>query len=113
MQKRYGDNEIAIAFTYRRKGKLLNCKYRDITKRFWQEKDAEKILYGLDDIEGASDIVIVEGEIDMLSMEEAGIYNCVSVPDGAPPKVSQKDLPPEDQVLPTLQILDPVIFIIL
>ena len=24
-----------------------------------QEKDAEKILYGLDDIEGASDIVIV------------------------------------------------------
>ncbi|KAK1573049.1 hypothetical protein Q3G72_033084 [Acer saccharum] len=97
MQKRYGDNEIAIAFTYRRKGKLLNCKYRDITKRFWQEKDAEKILYGLDDIEGASDIVIVEGEIDMLSMEEAGIYNCVSVPDGAPPKVSQKDLPPEDQ----------------
>ncbi|KAI9198728.1 hypothetical protein LWI28_021268 [Acer negundo] len=97
MQKRYGHNEIAIAFTYRRKGKLLNCKYRDITKRFWQEKDAEKILYGLDDIEGASDIVIVEGEIDMLSMEEAGIYNCVSVPDGAPPKVSQKDLPPEDQ----------------
>ncbi|KAK3188776.1 hypothetical protein Dsin_028337 [Dipteronia sinensis] len=97
MQKRYGDNEVAIAFTYRRKGKLLNCKYRDITKRFWQEKDAEKILYGLDDIEGASDIVIVEGEIDMLSMEEAGIYNCVSVPDGAPSKVSQKDLPPEDQ----------------
>ncbi|KAK2661230.1 hypothetical protein Ddye_007763 [Dipteronia dyeriana] len=97
MQKKYGDNEIAIAFTYRRKGKLINCKYRDIAKRFWQEKDAEKILYGLDDIEGASDIVIVEGEIDMLSMEEAGIYNCVSVPDGAPPNVSQKDLPPEDQ----------------
>ncbi|KAK2658257.1 hypothetical protein Ddye_004790 [Dipteronia dyeriana] len=97
MQKKYGDNEISIAFTYRRKGKLLNCKYRDIAKRFWQEKDAEKILYGLDDIEGASDIVIVEGEIDMLSMEEAGIYNCVSVPDGAPPNVSQKDLPPEDQ----------------
>ncbi|KAK4852087.1 hypothetical protein QYF36_021025 [Acer negundo] len=97
MQKRYGDNEIAIAFTYRQKGKLLNCKYRDINKRFWQENDAEKILYGLDDIEGASDIVIVEGEIDMLSMEEAGIYNCVSVPDGAPPKVSQNNLPSEDQ----------------
>ncbi|KAL5771847.1 hypothetical protein ACOSP7_011456 [Xanthoceras sorbifolium] len=97
MQKRYGDDEVAIAFTYRRKEKLSNCKYRDITKRFWQEKDAEKILYGLDDIEGASDIIIVEGEIDKLSMEEAGIYNCVSVPDGAPPTVSQKDLPPEDK----------------
>lgn len=40
----------------------------------------------------------VEGEIDKLAMEEAGFHNCVSVPDGAPPKVSSKDLPPEEQV---------------
>lgn len=31
-------------------------------------------------------------------MEEAGFRNCVSVPDGAPPKVSTKDLPSQDQV---------------
>ncbi|TYH70514.1 hypothetical protein ES332_D05G122600v1 [Gossypium tomentosum] len=96
MQKRSGD-EIAIAFTYWRKGELVNCKYRDIAKRFWQEKDTEKILYGLDDIADASDIIIVEGEMDKLAMEEAGFCNCVSVPDGAPPSVSEKEVPAEEQ----------------
>ena len=41
----------------------------------------------------------VEGEIDKLSLEEAGFYNCVSVPDGAPPKVSEKISIPEEEVL--------------
>ncbi|KAJ4982412.1 hypothetical protein NE237_033249 [Protea cynaroides] len=95
MQK--SGRELAIAFTYRRNGKLVNCKYRDINKRFWQERDAEKILYGLDDVKESSDIIIVEGEIDKLSMEEAGFRNCVSVPDGAPQKVSNKELPSIDK----------------
>jgi twinkle protein len=63
----------------------------------YQEANTEKILYGLDDIKRARDIIIVEGEIDKLSMEEAGYRNCVSVPDGAPPKVSSK-LPDKDQL---------------
>ncbi|KAI3697526.1 hypothetical protein L6452_30619 [Arctium lappa] len=96
MQRRY-ENRIVIAFTYRRKGELVSCKYRDLEKKFWQESDTEKILYGLDDIEGASDIIIVEGEMDKLAMEEAGFRNCVSVPDGAPPKVSSKELPSHEQ----------------
>ncbi|KAM1213090.1 hypothetical protein PS2_004548 [Malus domestica] len=96
MQKSTGD-QIAIAFPYRRDGKLVSCKYRDIDKKFWQEKDTEKIFYGLDDIKGTNDIIIVEGEIDKLAMEEAGFRNCVSVPDGAPPKVSSKELPPEEK----------------
>ncbi|XP_057465094.1 primase homolog protein-like [Actinidia eriantha] len=58
-----------------------------------QEKGTEKILYGLDDIEEADEIIIVEGEIDKLSMEEAGFLNCLSVPDGAPQKLSTKELP--------------------
>lgn len=36
-------------------------------------------------------------------MEEAGFCNCVSVPDGAPPKVSSKELPPEEKVCITLR----------
>ncbi|KAJ0016468.1 hypothetical protein Pint_11353 [Pistacia integerrima] len=43
------------------------------------EKDTEKVFYGLDDIEGESDIIIVEGEIDKLSMEEVALRNCVGV----------------------------------
>lgn len=98
MQRRNeNEKEIAIAFPYRRNGSIVSCKYRTIQKHFWQEKDTEKIVYGADDIKEASDIIIVEGEIDKLSMEEAGYCNCVSVPDGAPAKVSKKDIPSEEE----------------
>ncbi|KAJ1414365.1 TOPRIM domain [Sesbania bispinosa] len=95
-QRKY-DDQIVIAFTYRRKGALISCKYRDINKNFWQEANTEKIFYGLDDIVGQSDIIIVEGEMDKLAIEEAGFRNCVSVPDGAPPSVSSKELPPPEK----------------
>ncbi|KAG5005868.1 hypothetical protein JHK85_024410 [Glycine max] len=90
--------EIVIAFPYHQNGGLISCKYRDINKMFWQEANTEKIFYGLDDIVGHNDIIIVEGEMDKLAMEEAGFFNCVSVPDGAPPSVSSKEeLPPQDK----------------
>ena len=58
---------------------------------------AEKILYGLDDITGHSEIIIVEGEMDKLAMMEAGIRNVVSVPDGAPSRVKEGDIPPQEK----------------
>ncbi|XP_061357008.1 primase homolog protein-like [Gastrolobium bilobum] len=88
-----GDQTV-IAFTYKQNGLLVGCKYRTMDKRFWQGKGSDKILYGIDDISHAAEIIIVEGEIDKLSLEEAGFRNCVSVPGGAPGKVSSKDLPP-------------------
>ncbi|KAL5731540.1 DNA helicase [Ranunculus cassubicifolius] len=36
MQKT-GSEQVAIAFTYRRNGVLVSCKYRDINKKFWQK----------------------------------------------------------------------------
>ncbi|XP_071696883.1 uncharacterized protein [Rutidosis leptorrhynchoides] len=92
------DDKKVIAFTYRRNGELVKCKFRSITKKeFWQAKHGRSILYGLDDIKEGHDIVIVEGEIDKLSMDEAGILNCVSVPDGAPQKLSNARIPSEKQ----------------
>ncbi|XP_024984446.1 primase homolog protein-like isoform X2 [Cynara cardunculus var. scolymus] len=83
------DDKNVIAYTYRRNGELVNCKFRSITSRkFWQAKHGERILYGVDGIKEGNEIIIVEGEIDKLSMEQAGILNCVSVPDGAPQQVS-------------------------
>ena len=49
-----------------------------------QVKGAEKVLYGLDDVKTAGEIIIVEGEMDKLALEEAGMTNVLSVPDGAP-----------------------------
>lgn len=37
-------------------------------------------------------------------MEEAGFRNCVSVPDGAPPSVSPKELPPNQEVCVNFKI---------
>lgn len=74
----------AIRFPYYRGGELVNIKSRDSQKNFRMESGAERIFYGLDDCAGADTFIIVEGEIDKLSIEVAGFLNCVSVPDGAP-----------------------------
>ncbi|KAK1612414.1 hypothetical protein QYE76_036087 [Lolium multiflorum] len=95
VSQRKWNNKLVIAFTYRRDKVLVGCKYRELSKKYSQERNTEKILYGLDDIKQARVVIIVEGEIDKLSMEEAGYRNCVSVPDGAPPQVSNK-LPDKD-----------------
>ena len=44
-----------------------------------QVKGAEKVLFGLDDVVGTQEIVMVEGEMDKLALEEAGFKNVVSV----------------------------------
>jgi twinkle protein len=72
-----------IQFNYYKNAELINIKYRDAEKNFKLVKDAERILYGLDDIKNKEEIIIVEGEIDKLSFYEAGFKNCVSVPNGA------------------------------
>jgi twinkle protein len=72
----------AVCFPYYRGEEFINAKYRDREKNFRMEAGAERILYGLNDI--AAHCVIVEGEMDKLSVEVAGITACVSVPDGAP-----------------------------
>lgn len=72
-----------IAFPYYRNNELINVKYRDKDKNFRSFGGAERILYGMDDIENDY-LIWVEGEIDKLSVEVAGLKSCVSVPDGAP-----------------------------
>lgn len=73
----------AIQFPYFRDGECVNIKSRDNEKHFRMESGAERILYGMDQVEGTT-LIIVEGEIDKLSIQTVGFNNCVSVPDGAP-----------------------------
>lgn len=72
-----------IQFNYYKDSELINVKYRDAKKNFKLVKDAERILYGIDDLKGCEEAIIVEGEVDKLSFYEAGYKNCVSVPNGA------------------------------
>lgn len=77
-----GEEVSVIMFNYYVNGVLINIKYRDGRKNFKMYKGAQKTFYNIDSIKGKDSCVIVEGEVDALSMHEAGITNVVSVPNG-------------------------------
>jgi twinkle protein len=76
-------NENAIHFNYFMGGELTNIKYRDARKNFKLVSGAEKVFYNIDATVGFEYCIIVEGEMDVLALHEAGITNAISVPNGA------------------------------
>ena len=72
-----------IKFNYFMGGELINVKYRDARKNFKLYKGAEKVFYNIDSVVGFDYCVIVEGEMDVLALHEAGVTNAISVPNGA------------------------------
>ena len=78
-----GKVEHAIQFNYFVGDQLVNVKYRDGRKNFKLYKGAEKVFYNINSIVGYEYCVIVEGEMDVLALHEAGVTNAVSVPNGA------------------------------
>jgi len=75
--------ENTIKFNYFMGDQLINVKYRDGRKNFKLFKGAEKIFYNINSVVGYDSCVIVEGEMDVLALHEAGIKNVISVPNGA------------------------------
>ncbi len=75
-----------IVFPYYKYGELVNVKYRtnlgNGKKKFCQEKDTEKTLYGMDLVKDTDTLIWVEGEMDVLALAEQGIF-AVSIPQGA------------------------------
>jgi len=78
-----GKQENTIQFNYFIGDQLINVKYRDGRKNFKLYKGAEKVFYNINSIVGYDTCVIVEGEMDVLALHEAGIKNAISVPNGA------------------------------
>jgi twinkle protein len=78
-----GKSENTIQFNYYMGDQLINIKYRDGRKNFKLYKGAEKVFYNINSIVGYDACVIVEGEMDVLAMHEAGVKNVISVPNGA------------------------------
>lgn len=74
---------VVICFPYLNDGELENFKFRGPEKSFKMNKGSKLTFYNKDSLRDEDSAVIVEGEIDCLSMIEAKIYNCVSVPNGA------------------------------
>lgn len=84
------DDKGNIVFPFYRDNVLTYLKYRvprkhlkeDKSPKEWQFPNGEPILFGMDMTTFNKPLVIVEGEIDCLSMYEAGVTNVVSVPCG-------------------------------
>lgn len=64
--------ENCIGFPYFRDGELVNIKYRDSKKNFRMTKDAELIFFNLPSIADKKYCIVTEGEIDCMSLYEAG-----------------------------------------
>jgi twinkle protein len=88
-----------IGFPYYRDGALVAAKYRSFPEKdFTQDSGGAHDFFGIDHVDTTKPLIIVEGEIDALTLMEAGIVNAVSVPSGAPIKVADgKVLPSEDK----------------
>ena len=78
-----GYNDRWIQFPFYKNNEVVNIKSRTADKQFRQSKNAEKCFYRFDSMVGMETIIITEGEMDALSLVEAGYNNVVSVPDGA------------------------------
>ena len=77
-----------IVFPFTWGDDLIYVKYRKPMKpakkdpKEWQEPDTRPILFGMDLCDFSMPLIITEGEIDALSLREAGVTNVVSVPSG-------------------------------
>lgn len=82
-----------IVFPFIRDGHSVGEKYRGANKRFWQKPGGVKTFMNADVLSdpalkrGDTNLVIVEGEVDLLTALQCGFPHTVSVPDGAPPEV--------------------------
>lgn len=72
-----------ICFPYFFNDKLVNIKFRGPQKSFKLVSGAELIFWNLDCLSKFEDVIIVEGEIDALTLVQAGFDNVMSVPNGA------------------------------
>jgi len=85
-----GREILCAGFPYIEPGadSVYAVKFRGIEEKGFVSEGAAHTFYGIERVKIGEPIVISEGEIDSLSIREAGIMNSVSVPNGAPIKVS-------------------------
>ena len=85
----------SIGFVY---GDKEAVKWRSIEGKHFTQDGAARTFWRIEDVDDSEIIVIVEGEADCLATACAGVNNVVSVPNGAPVKVSARTIDPEEDV---------------
>ena len=79
----YGREANTVQFHYMLHGERVNTKYRTGDKQFKMVSGARLIPWNIDAIEGKTECIVTEGEMDAISFVEAGFDNVISVPNGA------------------------------
>ena len=88
----YGRRVIGFPY-YDDKGFIVAVKQRATTEKRFYCEGSPTTFFGLRHLNKGDDLIIVEGEMDVLALAEVGI-KAISVPNGAPEKIS--DGPAED-----------------
>lgn len=83
ISEKYESGKKWILFPFVRDGEWVNIKQRSLDKDFRLTKDAELTLFHFEGVAGKKRIAITEGEIDAMSIYEAGFFDVCSVPNGA------------------------------
>jgi twinkle protein len=92
-QRFFGDSgkQDAIGFIYGDPRKPQAIKWRSTTKKEFTQQGAARSFYGLAQLtDEDTDFIVCEGEMDAIALASVGI-RAVSVPNGAPQKVSDRD----------------------
>lgn len=90
IQKYFGQ-ELFLGFPYFMYGEKepVNVKWRCVDEKdFRQEKDAMPVMYNLPLWANEKEVIICEGEIDVMSFNECGIFTATTLSDGA---INEKD----------------------
>lgn len=80
-----------ICFPFFKDEVLKNVKYRGANKSFKLYSGAELVWYNFDALKNNNEIIICEGEIDLLTWVQNGYENVISVPNGAGGNVEYLD----------------------
>jgi twinkle protein len=91
-----GAQREAVGFIYGPREKPTAIKWRSVEGKGFLCDGAPRSFYGIENVEDTDeDLTIVEGECDVIALASVGI-KAVSCPNGAPAKVSQNRVSPEE-----------------
>jgi len=86
----------AVGFIYGNRESPDAIKWRAVSDKAFTQDGAARAFYGLEFLDkDDEDIIIVEGECDVIALASVGI-KAVSCPNGAPAKVSHRRVDPEE-----------------
>lgn len=89
------NNSSCIGFPYKDEGKMSAAKLREYPDKKFSQWGVCGSFFNIEAFTIGENLLITEGEYDTAAFEEAGI-KAMSVPNGAPMKISQRRIDPEE-----------------